>query len=80
MNFSVECAHLKNVTFLLKPNPYVELFLDNSLVKKTEVIKCTYQPKWNEQFTVYVSKLKNNNSMIYKHLTVKHKLKRKRLF
>ncbi len=58
----VECAHLKNIaTFLLKPNPYVELFLDSKLVKKTDVVKCTYQPKWNEKFTMYVYGIQRSN-------------------
>lgn len=53
INISVECAHLKNTNyFLLKPNPYVEIFLDDNSVKKTEVVKGTYQPKWNEKFTM----------------------------
>lgn len=56
LKLSVECAHLKNAAtaFLLKPNPYVELYVDNAHVRKTEVVKCTYQPKWNEEFTMYV--------------------------
>lgn len=53
--FLVECAHLRGGSgFSLKPNPYVEFSIDSSNPKKTEVVKCTYQPKWNEEFTVYV--------------------------
>lgn len=47
----VECAHLRGgSSFSLKPNPYVELSVDNQHPNKTEVVKCTYQPKWNEDF------------------------------
>lgn len=57
LSITFECAHLKNVssTFLLKPNPYIELYVDGVFVKKTEVVKCTYQPKWNEEYTVLVT-------------------------
>lgn len=51
---SVESAHLKNNGGLIKPHPYVELSVDDFKRHKTEVIKNTYQPKWNEEFTVYV--------------------------
>jgi len=40
---------------LIKPHPYVELIVDDCKKNKTEVIKNTYQPKWNEEFTVYVN-------------------------
>lgn len=52
LHFLVECAHLKVGTSFLKPNPYVELSVDDKATRKTEVVKCTYQPKWNEVFTV----------------------------
>ncbi|KAK7576036.1 hypothetical protein V9T40_012322 [Parthenolecanium corni] len=56
LSVTIECAHLKNTNyFLLKPNPYVEIFLDDNSVKKTEVVKGTYQPKWNEKFTIVVT-------------------------
>nr|CAD7399900.1 unnamed protein product [Timema poppensis] len=51
---TVECAHLRGGSFL-KPNPYVELSVDDKSPRKTEVVKCTYQPKWNEEFTVLVT-------------------------
>jgi len=50
----VENADLKNNGGLIKPHPYVELIVDDFKRNKTEVIKNTYQPKWNEEFTVYV--------------------------
>jgi hypothetical protein len=42
---------------IFKPNPYVELSVDEKNPRKTEVVKCTYQPKWNEEFTVYVPQI-----------------------
>lgn len=50
---SVEEASLRNNGFL-KPNPYVELVIDNKSKRKTDVVKNTYLPKWNEEFTVLV--------------------------
>lgn len=51
----VENAHLKNNGGLIKPHPYVELCVDDIKRHKTEVIKNSYQPKWNEEFTMYVT-------------------------
>lgn len=51
---SVECAHLRNSSFL-KPNPYVELSVDGQNPRRTEIVKTTSQPKWNETFTVLIN-------------------------
>lgn len=40
---------------IFKPNPYVELSIDNKSIRKTEFVKHTYLPKWNEDFTVLVT-------------------------
>lgn len=53
--FSVECAHLRGSSSFLKPNPYVELSIDDKSPRKTEIVKNTYQPKWNEEFMVLVT-------------------------
>lgn len=50
----VEQASLRN-TGIFKPNPYVELSVDNRSTRKTEFVKHTYLPKWNEDFTVLVT-------------------------
>ncbi|KAL5279465.1 WWP1 family protein [Megaselia abdita] len=50
----VENACLRNSGFL-KPNPYVELLIDNKSKRKTDFVKNTYLPKWNEEFTVLVT-------------------------
>ncbi|XP_054281967.1 E3 ubiquitin-protein ligase Su(dx)-like [Macrosteles quadrilineatus] len=55
LSVTIECAHLRNGGSFLKPNPYVELSVDEKPPRKTEVVKCTYQPKWNEEFTVLVT-------------------------
>lgn len=53
-DFTVEEASLRNNGFL-KPNPYVELLIDNKSKRKTDLVKNSYLPKWNEEFTVLVS-------------------------
>ncbi|XP_066994660.1 E3 ubiquitin-protein ligase Su(dx) isoform X1 [Anabrus simplex] len=55
LSVTIECAHLRSGGSFLKPNPYVELSVDDKAPRKTEVVKCTYQPKWNEEFTVLVT-------------------------
>ncbi|KAL5237168.1 hypothetical protein ACI65C_004578 [Semiaphis heraclei] len=52
---TIESANIKNSGGLIKPHPYVELIVDDCKRNKTEVIKNTYQPKWNEEFTVLVT-------------------------
>uniref|UniRef100_A0A1A9WM42 HECT-type E3 ubiquitin transferase n=1 Tax=Glossina brevipalpis TaxID=37001 RepID=A0A1A9WM42_9MUSC len=54
LSVTIEEASLRNNGFL-KPNPYVELLIDNKSKRKTEVVKNTYLPKWNEEFTVLVT-------------------------
>lgn len=51
---SVEQASLRN-NGIFKPNPYVELSIDNNAPRKTDIIKHTYLPTWNENFTVCVT-------------------------
>lgn len=52
--FSVEQASLRN-NGIFKPNPYVELSIDNNSPRKTDIIRHTYLPIWNESFTVCVT-------------------------
>lgn len=59
----VECAHIRHSSFL-KPSPYVELTVDNNKPRRTEIVKNTAQPKWNENITVLVTQ----NSLL--HFTV----------
>uniref|UniRef100_A0A6M2DTZ5 E3 ubiquitin-protein ligase n=1 Tax=Xenopsylla cheopis TaxID=163159 RepID=A0A6M2DTZ5_XENCH len=52
---TIECAHIRTGSFL-KPDPYVEVIVDDHKhSRKTEIVKNTYQPKWNEEFTVLVT-------------------------
>lgn len=52
--FLVEHAALRNNGFL-KPNPYVELSIDNKSQRKTDHVKNSCMPKWNEEFTILVT-------------------------
>uniref|UniRef100_A0A1A9UR01 HECT-type E3 ubiquitin transferase n=1 Tax=Glossina austeni TaxID=7395 RepID=A0A1A9UR01_GLOAU len=54
LSVTIEEAFLRSNGFL-KPNPYVELLIDNKSKRKTEVVKNTYLPKWNEEFTVLIT-------------------------
>lgn len=50
----------------MKPNPYVELTVnDNRSTRKTEFLRNTYSPKWNEDFTVLVTP---NSTLTFKVL------------
>lgn len=40
---------------IFKPNPYVEITIDGNSPRKTEIIKHSYLPVWNECFTVCVT-------------------------
>lgn len=54
LSITIECAHLRPNGFL-KPNPYVEFTVDGKHARRTETVKTTSQPKWNEAFTVLVT-------------------------
>lgn len=51
---TVEHATFRSNGFL-KPNPYVEFSIDGKTSRKTDIIKNTNTPKWNERFTSIVS-------------------------
>ncbi|XP_050309318.1 E3 ubiquitin-protein ligase Su(dx) [Anthonomus grandis grandis] len=51
---TVESAHLRTSSFI-KPSPYVELTVDEQAPRKTETIKTTIQPVWNETFPLLVT-------------------------
>lgn len=53
---SVESANIRS-TGLFKPNPYLQVIIDDNISRKTEVIKNTLHPKWKEEFTVLVTPL-----------------------
>lgn len=62
----VECAHLRNNTFL-KPSPYVELTVDDRGPRRTEIIKNSSHPKWNETFTLLVTPHSKLNFTVLDH-------------
>lgn len=64
--FLVECAHLRNNTFL-KPSPYVELTIDDRGPRRTEIIKNSSHPKWNETFTLLVTPHSKLNFAVLDH-------------
>lgn len=63
---SVECAHLRNNTFL-KPSPYVELTVDERAPRRTETVKNSSHPKWNETFTLLVTPHSKLNFAVLDH-------------
>ncbi|XP_053625503.1 E3 ubiquitin-protein ligase Su(dx) [Plodia interpunctella] len=56
LSLTVESASIRN-SGLFKPNPYLQVIIDDKISKKTEVIKNTCHPKWKEEFTVLVTPL-----------------------
>lgn len=64
----VEAAILRSSTFL-KPNPYIEFSVDDKSPRKTEVSKSTYQPKWNEEFTILVTPYSQLHFRLLDHST-----------
>lgn len=54
LSITVECAHLKHNTFM-KPSPYVEITVDDQTPRKTETIKNSIHPRWNETFSFLVT-------------------------
>ncbi|EDW39569.1 GL15308 [Drosophila persimilis] len=54
LSVTIEEASLRNNGFL-KPNPYVELLIDSKSKRKTDQVKNSYLPKWNEEFTVLIT-------------------------
>ncbi|XP_036346265.1 uncharacterized protein LOC118755537 [Rhagoletis pomonella] len=74
LSVTIEEASLRNNGFL-KPNPYVELVIDNKSKRKTDVVKNTYLPKWNEKFTVLVMLMNTIYKSKYK-MRLTHALER----
>ncbi|KAH0955911.1 hypothetical protein HN011_007261 [Eciton burchellii] len=68
LSITIEAAILKSSTFL-KPNPYIEFSVDDKSPRKTEVSKSTYQPKWNEEFTILVTPYSQLHFRLLDHST-----------
>ncbi|CAG9784476.1 unnamed protein product [Diatraea saccharalis] len=56
LSLTVESASIRN-SGLFKPNPYLQVTIDDKISRKTEVIKSTLHPKWKEEFTILVTPL-----------------------
>ncbi|XP_072936483.1 E3 ubiquitin-protein ligase Su(dx) [Epargyreus clarus] len=54
LSLTVESASIRN-SGLFKPNPYLQVTIDDKVSRRTEVIKNTLHPKWKEDFTVLVT-------------------------
>ncbi|KAH0552405.1 E3 ubiquitin-protein ligase Su(dx) [Cotesia glomerata] len=68
LSITIEAAILRSSSFL-KPNPYVEFSVDDKSPRKTEVSKATYQPKWNEEFTILVTPYSQLHFRLLDHST-----------
>ncbi|XP_046411227.1 E3 ubiquitin-protein ligase Su(dx) isoform X1 [Neodiprion fabricii] len=68
LSITIEAAVLRNSSFL-KPNPYVELSVDDKSPRKTEIAKSTYQPKWVEKFTILVTPYSQLHFRLLDHST-----------
>ncbi|XP_030021451.1 E3 ubiquitin-protein ligase Su(dx) [Manduca sexta] len=54
LSLTVESANIKN-SGIFKPNPYLQVIIDDKISRKTEVIRNTLHPKWKEDLTVLVT-------------------------
>ncbi|XP_063529186.1 E3 ubiquitin-protein ligase Su(dx) [Cydia strobilella] len=54
LSLTVETATIRS-SGLFKPNPYLQVIVDDKISRRTEVIKNTLHPKWKEEFTVLVT-------------------------
>uniref|UniRef100_A0ABM0MDE0 E3 ubiquitin-protein ligase Itchy-like n=1 Tax=Saccoglossus kowalevskii TaxID=10224 RepID=A0ABM0MDE0_SACKO len=54
-----------------KADPYVELIVDGHPPRKTEVVKKTWTPQWNEHFTVLVTPRTKLECKVLNHFSVK---------
>ncbi len=56
---------------LLKPNPYVEVVVDGKPPRRTDTVKATYAPKWNESMTLLVTPYSKLLLRIFDHSSFK---------
>ncbi|XP_074644434.1 E3 ubiquitin-protein ligase Su(dx)-like [Tubulanus polymorphus] len=57
--------------FNSKADPYLEMSVDSNPPRKTEVIKKTWNPQWNEPFTVLVTPYSKIDFKIFNHFQLK---------
>ncbi|VVC92941.1 unnamed protein product [Leptidea sinapis] len=58
LSLTVESANIR-ASGLFKPNPYLQVAVNDNVFRRTEVIKNTLHPKWKEEFTLLVTPLSN---------------------
>ncbi|XP_041970110.1 E3 ubiquitin-protein ligase Su(dx) isoform X2 [Aricia agestis] len=66
LSLTVESANIRN-SGLFKPNPYLQVLIDEKMSRRTEVIKNTLHPKWKEDFTVLVTPLSQISLQLVDH-------------
>jgi len=70
LNLSVLKASFDSAVCPKKPTAYVEVHVDGKLVRKTEAIKNSLEPVWNnETFTVLVTPTSKFSFQVYSHST-----------
>jgi len=67
LNVIIDSAKLNSTGGIFKPDPYVELSVDGKLPRKTEYMKSTYNPSWQERFTLLVTPYSKLQFKIYSH-------------
>ncbi|CAG0889611.1 unnamed protein product [Darwinula stevensoni] len=55
LQVTVDSASLNQSGSLFKPSPYVQVLVDGKHSKKTDVVRGTYNPKFNDPFTLLVT-------------------------
>ncbi|XP_033625992.1 NEDD4-like E3 ubiquitin-protein ligase WWP1 [Asterias rubens] len=70
---TIRSADLKdtNNSFFSKGDPYVEMTVDGQPPRKTEVVKKTWTPSWDEHFTVLVKPTTKLEFKVFNHFSIK---------
>ncbi|XP_071494531.1 E3 ubiquitin-protein ligase Su(dx)-like isoform X2 [Diadema antillarum] len=74
LHVTIQSANLKdnNSSFFSgKGDPYVEMVVDSQPPRKTEVVKKTWNPKWDEHFTVLVKPTAELQFRVLNHFNIK---------
>ncbi|XP_038068088.1 E3 ubiquitin-protein ligase Su(dx)-like [Patiria miniata] len=70
---TIRSAELRDTTnsFFSKGDPYVEMTVDGQPPRKTEVVKKTWNPSWEEHFTVLVKPNTKLEFKVFNHFSIK---------
>eukprot|EP00057_Strongylocentrotus_purpuratus_P028118 XP_011682592.1 PREDICTED: E3 ubiquitin-protein ligase Su(dx) [Strongylocentrotus purpuratus] len=74
LHVTIQSANLKDTNssfFSGKGDPYVEMVVDSQPPRKTEVVKKTWNPKWDEHFTVLVKPTAELQFKVLNHFNIK---------